>query len=89
MHIYAHLPFQAVLVAWLQYINGTDISAYMRYIILYGCTHAYRPRGGDDRIRIGYVSSDLNNHPLSHLMASVFGLHDKSQFQVRAQFRSN
>jgi predicted O-linked N-acetylglucosamine transferase (SPINDLY family) len=45
-----------------------------------------RPRGSDDRIRIGYVSSDLNNHPLSHLMASVFGLHDKSQFQVRAQF---
>ncbi|ORY03989.1 hypothetical protein K493DRAFT_311549 [Basidiobolus meristosporus CBS 931.73] len=33
-------------------------------------------------IKIGYVSSDFNNHPLSHLMQSVFGLHDHSQFAV-------
>lgn len=29
------------------------------------------------RLRVGYVSSDFGNHPLSHLMGSVFGLHDK------------
>ncbi|KAK2980440.1 hypothetical protein RJ640_013994 [Escallonia rubra] len=28
------------------------------------------------RLRIGYVSSDFGNHPLSHLMGSVFGMHD-------------
>ncbi len=28
---------------------------------------------------IGYVSSDFNNHPLAHLMQSVFGLHDRSR----------
>ncbi|KAJ1659864.1 hypothetical protein IWQ61_001115 [Dispira simplex] len=33
-------------------------------------------------IRLGYVSSDFNNHPLSHLMQSVFGFHDRSRFQV-------
>ncbi|KAK9728636.1 hypothetical protein K7432_000910 [Basidiobolus ranarum] len=33
-------------------------------------------------IKIGYVSSDFNNHPLSHLMQSVFGLHDHSKFMV-------
>lgn len=27
-------------------------------------------------LRVGYVSSDFNNHPLAHLMQSVFGLHD-------------
>ena len=27
---------------------------------------------------VGYVSSDFNNHPLAHLMQSVFGLHDRS-----------
>lgn len=27
-------------------------------------------------LNIGYVSSDFNNHPLAHLMQSVFGLHD-------------
>ncbi|KAK5672389.1 hypothetical protein QVD99_001156 [Batrachochytrium dendrobatidis] len=35
-----------------------------------------------DRIHIGYVSSDFTNHPLAHLMQSVFGMHDKSRFRV-------
>lgn len=34
-------------------------------------------------VRIGYVSSDLGNHPLSHLMQSVFGMHDRTRFEVR------
>jgi hypothetical protein len=34
------------------------------------------------RIRVGYVSGDFGNHPLSHLMQSVFGLHDRSRFEV-------
>ncbi|EGG05815.1 family 41 glycosyltransferase, partial [Melampsora larici-populina 98AG31] len=34
------------------------------------------------KIRIGYVSSDFNNHPLAHLMQSVFGLHDRNSFEV-------
>ncbi|KAK9368593.1 glycosyl transferase family 41-domain-containing protein [Lipomyces kononenkoae] len=29
-------------------------------------------------LKIGYLSSDFNNHPLSHLMQSVFGLHRQS-----------
>ena len=28
-------------------------------------------------LKVGYVSSDFNNHPLAHLMQSVFGLHDQ------------
>lgn len=27
-------------------------------------------------LKVGYVSSDFNNHPLAHLMQSVFGMHD-------------
>lgn len=34
------------------------------------------------RLRIAYVSSDFGNHPLSHLMGSVFGLHDRSRYEV-------
>ncbi|CAZ85188.1 unnamed protein product [Tuber melanosporum] len=30
-------------------------------------------------LKIGYVSSDFNNHPLAHLMQSVFGLHDPAR----------
>ena len=33
-------------------------------------------------LHIGYVSSDFNNHPLAHLMQSVFGFHDPKR--VRA-----
>lgn len=33
-------------------------------------------------IIVGYVSSDFGNHPLSHLLQSVFGLHDRTKFEV-------
>ncbi|KAK0553606.1 hypothetical protein OC846_002447 [Tilletia horrida] len=45
--------------------------------------HVYPPPAPPSpRINIGYVSSDLNNHPLAHLMQSVFGFHDRSRFNV-------
>ena len=37
---------------------------------------------GEGRLKVGYVSSDFGNHPLSHLMQSIFGFHDKSAFDV-------
>ena len=33
-------------------------------------------------LKVGYVSSDFNNHPLAHLMQSVFGLHDKTRVKA-------
>ncbi|KAI9155295.1 UDP-N-acetylglucosamine--peptide N-acetylglucosaminyltransferase SEC [Paramyrothecium foliicola] len=30
-------------------------------------------------LNVGYVSSDFNNHPLAHLMQSVFGFHDRKR----------
>lgn len=41
-----------------------------------------RPRG--DKIRIGYLSADFRNHPVSFLMAEVFELHDRNRFHVTA-----
>lgn len=38
-----------------------------------------RPLAPGERLRIAYVSSDFGNHPLSHLMGSIFGLHDRSK----------
>ncbi|KAI5735439.1 hypothetical protein M8J77_018346 [Diaphorina citri] len=35
-----------------------------------------------NRIRIGYVSSDFGNHPTSHLMQSVPGMHNKSRVEI-------
>ena len=35
------------------------------------------PLAPGQRLRVGYVSSDFGNHPLSHLMGAVFGMHDR------------
>ncbi|KAK6379742.1 hypothetical protein LTS17_005815 [Exophiala oligosperma] len=40
------------------------------------------PAPPDPHLNVGYVSSDFNNHPLAHLMQSVFGLHNPTK--VRA-----
>ncbi|PHH58781.1 hypothetical protein CDD81_4586 [Ophiocordyceps australis] len=40
------------------------------------------PRPPQPQLNVGYVSSDFNNHPLAHLMQSVFGLHNSNR--VRA-----
>lgn len=42
------------------------------------------PRGlkPGERLKIGYVSSDFGNHPTSHLMQSIPGMHDRSRVEV-------
>lgn len=37
--------------------------------------HWTMPRGPRARLKVGYVSSDYNNHPYSHLTQSIYGLH--------------
>uniref|UniRef100_A0A3P8ZHF5 UDP-N-acetylglucosamine--peptide N-acetylglucosaminyltransferase 110 kDa subunit n=1 Tax=Esox lucius TaxID=8010 RepID=A0A3P8ZHF5_ESOLU len=34
------------------------------------------------RLRVGYVSSDFGNHPTSHLMQSIPGMHNSEKFEV-------
>lgn len=34
------------------------------------------------RLRIGYVSSDFGNHPTSHLMQSLPGMHNRDRVEV-------
>lgn len=34
------------------------------------------------RIKVGYISSDFGNHPLGHLMSSVFGFHDREKYEI-------
>jgi predicted O-linked N-acetylglucosamine transferase (SPINDLY family) len=35
-----------------------------------------------DKIRIGYFSMDFKDHPVSHLIAELFELHDRSKFEL-------
>jgi len=37
------------------------------------------PAPPQPQLNVGYVSSDFNNHPLAHLMQSVFGFHDPTR----------
>jgi predicted O-linked N-acetylglucosamine transferase (SPINDLY family) len=37
-----------------------------------------------ERIRVGYFSSDFRSHPVMDLLAEVFELHDRSQFEIHA-----
>lgn len=46
-------------------------------------SHIYPPPPPPcDKLNIGYISSDFNNHPLAHLMQSVFGMHNLSRYNI-------
>lgn len=36
----------------------------------------------DGRLRIGYLSTDMQNHPVAHQMLGLFDRHDRSRFHV-------
>jgi hypothetical protein len=40
------------------------------------------PPPPNPHLNVGYVSSDFNNHPLAHLMQSVFGFHKPSRVKA-------
>jgi predicted O-linked N-acetylglucosamine transferase (SPINDLY family) len=37
-----------------------------------------------EKIRIGYFSADFRNHPVSHLMAGLLEIHNRSNFEITA-----
>ena len=42
------------------------------------------PYAKHNKIRIAYVSADFKNHPVAHLSAELYDLHDRNQFEVIA-----
>ena len=42
--------------------------------------------GSRRRLRIGYLSSDLRDHAIGHLIAEIFALHDRSAVEVFAYY---
>lgn len=45
--------------------------------------HVYDPPAPPNpNLNVGYISSDFNNHPLAHLMQSVFGFHNKTHVKA-------
>ncbi len=71
----------------------TDAAAVHHQCAEIFAAHRYTPRHAPlwtgeryrhDRIRIAYVSPDLREHPVGHLMAGIFERHDKKRFETIA-----
>jgi protein O-GlcNAc transferase len=45
-------------------------------------THWRKKRYGHQKIRVGYLSADLRQHPVSALMVRVFEKHDRKRFET-------
>lgn len=75
-------PLSAKQIRKISQRNGLRVScSTLRAPWLPG--HIYNPpRPPAPHLNIGYISSDFNNHPLAHLMQSVFGLHDRSRVKA-------
>lgn len=41
-----------------------------------------RPRNGDARLRIAYLSADFRDHPVAHLLSDLVAEHDRERFEV-------
>lgn len=44
----------------------------------------HRVPSGRSRLRVGYLSADFKDHPVSHLLAPVLPLHDRDRFEIFA-----
>ncbi|EEH11231.1 UDP-N-acetylglucosaminyltransferase [Histoplasma capsulatum G186AR] len=69
-------PLSAKQIRHISQRNGLRIScSTLRSPWLPGTVYC-PPPPPNPHLNVGYVSSDFNNHPLAHLMQSVFGLHN-------------
>lgn len=75
-------PLSASQVRLISQRNGYRISASTLKAPWLPSTVYPPPAPPKPALRIGYVSSDFNNHPLAHLMQSVFGLHDPQRAEA-------
>lgn len=69
-------PMSAKQIRLISQRNGLRISCSTLRVPWLPSTVYQPPAPPNPYIKVGYVSSDFNNHPLAHLMQSVFGLHN-------------
>lgn len=72
-------PLSAKQIRQISQRNGLRISVSTLRSSWLPATVYPPPPPPNPQLNIGYVSSDFNNHPLAHLMQSVFGLHDPTR----------
>ncbi|KAF2821231.1 TPR-like protein [Ophiobolus disseminans] len=69
-------PMSAKQIRLISQRNGLRISCSTLRVPWLPATVYQPPPPPNPYLKVGYVSSDFNNHPLAHLMQSVFGLHN-------------
>lgn len=72
-------PMSAEQIRLISQRNGLRISCSTLRVPWLPATVYPPPAPPRPYLKVGYVSSDFNNHPLAHLMQSVFGLHNPSR----------
>ncbi|KAJ5483945.1 hypothetical protein N7539_005741 [Penicillium diatomitis] len=75
-------PLSAKQIRQISQRNGLRISCSTLRSPWLPATVYPPPSPPSPHLRVGYVSSDFNNHPLAHLMQSVFGLHNPRRVQA-------
>ncbi|KAI9842348.1 MAG: hypothetical protein M1838_003174 [Thelocarpon superellum] len=75
-------PLSAKQIRQISQRNGLRISCSTLRAPWLPATVYRPPPPPAPHLNVGYVSSDFNNHPLAHLMQSVFGLHHPSRVKA-------
>ncbi|KAE8145349.1 glycosyl transferase family 41-domain-containing protein [Aspergillus avenaceus] len=75
-------PLSAKQIRQISQRNGLRISCATLRSPWLPPTVYQPPAPPNPYLKVGYVSSDFNNHPLAHLMQSVFGLHNPSRVKA-------
>ncbi|KAL1970507.1 hypothetical protein VTN77DRAFT_4151 [Rasamsonia byssochlamydoides] len=75
-------PLSAKQIRHISQRNGLRISCSTLRSPWLPSTVYPPPSPPNPYLRVGYVSSDFNNHPLAHLMQSVFGLHNPNRVKA-------
>ena len=52
------------------------------YYSNYESTKNFEFKNHNEKIKVGYISADFRNHPVSLLLSKVIELHDKSKFEI-------
>ncbi|KAL4967925.1 UDP-N-acetylglucosaminyltransferase [Aspergillus stella-maris] len=75
-------PLSAKQIRHISQRNGLRISCSTSRSPWLPSTVYPPPSPPNPYLKVGYVSSDFNNHPLAHLMQSVFGLHNPTKVKA-------
>ncbi|KAF4539360.1 Tetratricopeptide TPR-1 [Lasiodiplodia theobromae] len=75
-------PMSAKQIRLISQRNGLRISVSTLKAPWMPQTVFEPPAPPNPYLKVGYVSSDFNNHPLAHLMQSVFGMHNRARVKA-------